>query len=198
MKQIQFDFNEINYTSLCGIDEAGRGPWAGPMSVAGVKFIKDISKIKELDILDDSKKLTEKKRESLFELIKEISEYHIVLIDNKQIDSLGISQCLKNAIIEIMNSIDSSDYLMDGNTSFGIENLQHLIKADGKIKEVSAASILAKVSRDHAMVEMGKEFPQYEFHKHKGYGTKLHLEAIKKYGRCELHRHTYKIKALGE
>ena len=185
-------------SNLCGIDEAGRGPWAGPMSVAGVRFIKDISQIKELDILDDSKKLTEKKRESLFELIKEVSDYHIVLIDNKQIDVLGISQCLKNAIVEIMNSIDSSDYLMDGNTSFGIDNLQHLIKADGKIKEVSAASILAKVSRDHAMVEMGKEFPQYEFHKHKGYGTKLHLETIKKYGRCELHRHTYKIKALGE
>ena len=85
---------------------------------------------------------------------------------------------------------------MDGNTSFGIENLSHLIKADGKIREVSAASILAKVSRDRAMIEMGKEYPQYEFHKHKGYGTKAHLEAIKKYGRCELHRISYKIKAL--
>lgn len=183
---------------LCGIDEAGRGPWAGPMSVAGVRFKKDISDIKALDILDDSKKLTEKKRESLFDLIKEVSSYHIVLISPKEIDQLGISQCLKNSIQKIINHIDADEYLMDGNTSFGIDNLEHMIKADGKIKEVSAASVLAKVSRDRAMVEDGKKYPEYDFHKHKGYGTKLHLEAIKKYGRCELHRFSYKIKSLDE
>jgi ribonuclease HII len=182
--------------NLCGIDEAGRGPWAGPMSVAGVRFKKDISSIKELEILNDSKKLSEKKRELLFEIIKEVSDFHIVLINNKQIDELGISQSLQNSIHEIIQNINANEYLIDGNTSFGIENLEHLIKADGKIPEVSAASILAKVSRDRQMVLEGKKFPQYQFHKHKGYGTKSHLEAIKKYGKCDLHRQSYKIKAL--
>jgi ribonuclease HII len=196
MKQTHFNFDTFDFTNLCGIDEAGRGPWAGPMSIAGVRFKTDIKHIKELVILNDSKKLTEKKRDLLFNIIKEVSDYHIVIIDNKQIDSLGISTCLKNGITEIISNIKSDDYLMDGNTSFGIKNLKHLIKADGKIPEVSAASILAKVSRDRAMIEMGKKYPQYEFHKHKGYGTKAHLEAIKKYGKCELHRRSYKIKAL--
>ncbi|HFU75839.1 MAG TPA: ribonuclease HII [Arcobacter sp.] len=196
MRQTKFEFDSFNFSDLCGIDEAGRGPWAGSMSVAGVRFKKDITNIKELDILNDSKKLSEKKRELLFNIIKEVSDYHIVIIDNKEIDSLGISQCLKNAINEIINNIKADEYLMDGNTSFGIKNLKHLIKADGKIPEVSAASILAKVSRDRAMIDMGKQYPQYEFHKHKGYGTKAHLEAIKKYGKCELHRMSYKIKAL--
>jgi ribonuclease HII len=198
MKQSTFTFEDNLYSNLCGIDEAGRGPWAGPMCFAGVRFTTDILQIKELDILDDSKKLTEKKRESLFELVKEVSVYHIVLISNKQIDEIGISICLKNAIIEIMHHIQADNYLMDGNTSFGIKNLQHMIKADGKIKEVSAASILAKVSRDRAMIEDGKIFSEYHFEKHKGYGTKAHLEEIKKYGRCDLHRKSYKIKALGE
>lgn len=198
MKQKIFQFEIASYENLCGIDEAGRGPLAGPMSVAGVKFTKDISQIKELDILDDSKKLSEKKREALYEIIKEVSDYHIVLISNKQIDLLGISQCLKDAINEIMGNIKATHYLMDGNTSFGIKNLQHLIKADGKIKEVSAASILAKVSRDRKMIEEGIKFPLYEFHTHKGYGSKKHIEAIKKHGRCDLHRMSYKIKSLGE
>lgn len=181
---------------LCGIDEAGRGPWAGPMCVAGVVFTKDIDTIPELSILNDSKKLTEKKRELLFDIIKDVSDYHIVLISNEQIDTYGISLCLKNAIVEIMDTLEASSYLMDGNTSFGINNLDHLIKADATIKEVSAASILAKVSRDRAMVQLGESFPEYQFHKHKGYGTKLHLEAIKKYGKSPLHRLSYKIKAL--
>lgn len=198
MKQKIFEFEIASYENLCGIDEAGRGPLAGPMSIAGVKFTKDISQLKELDILDDSKKLSEKKREALYEIIKEVSDYHIVLISNKQIDLLGISQCLKDAINEIMENIKATHYLMDGNTSFGIKNLQHLIKADGKIKEVSAASILAKVSRDRKMIEEGIKFPLYEFHTHKGYGSKKHIEAIKKHGRCDLHRMSYKIKSLGE
>jgi ribonuclease HII len=95
-----------------------------------------------------------------------------------------------------MQTIDAPNYLMDGNTSFGIEDLQHKIKADGDIKEVSAASILAKVTRDRFMVEIAKEYPNYDFAKHKGYGTKAHIEAIKEYGFCDLHRRSYKIKGL--
>jgi ribonuclease HII len=196
MKQSSFNFDNLQLENLCGIDEAGRGPFAGPMTIAGVRFKNDISKIKEFEILNDSKKLTEKKREMLFDIIKEYSYFHIVSVSNKQIDELGISACIKNAIIEIMQTIDAINYLMDGNTSFGIEDLQHKIKADGDIKEVSAASILAKVTRDRYMVEIAKKYPNYDFHKHKGYGTKAHIEAIKKYGFCDLHRRSYKIKGL--
>jgi ribonuclease HII len=196
MKQSSFNFDNLQLENLCGIDEAGRGPFAGPMTIAGVRFKNDISKIKEFEILNDSKKLTEKKREMLFDIIKEHSYFHIVSVSNKQIDELGISACIKNAIIEIMQTIDAINYLMDGNTSFGIEDLQHKIKADGDIKEVSAASILAKVTRDRYMVEIAKKYPNYDFHKHKGYGTKAHIEAIKKYGFCDLHRRSYKIKGL--
>ena len=181
---------------LCGIDEAGRGQLAGPLCVAGVVFKNDISTIKELEQLNDSKKLTEKKREALFEVIKENSFYHIVLTSNKDIDRLGIAVCIKNSILEIIENLQGFDYLMDGNTSFGIKNLSHLIKADATIKEVSAASILAKVTRDRYMDNIDKEYPLYMFGKHKGYGTKLHMELIKQYGKSELHRLTYKIKGI--
>ena len=181
---------ENYHTNLCGIDEAGRGPFAGPLVVAGV-ILK-----KELQELDDSKKLTEKKREKLFDIIKENSIYHIVFTSAKEIDELGLSICLKNSIKEIMKNIDAQQYLMDGNTAFGIANLQYLIKADAQIKEVSAASILAKVSRDRYMYDLAKKYPQYHFEKHKGYGTKVHTDAIKKYGYCDIHRKTFKIKKL--
>jgi len=178
------------HKNLCGIDEAGRGPFAGPMVVAGV-VLK--SKIQELD---DSKKLTEKKREKLFEIIKENSIYHIVFTSAKKIDDVGLSICLQDSIKEIMQNIEASQYLMDGNTSFGIDNLEFLIKADATIQEVSAASILAKVSRDRYMCEIAKEYPEYSFEKHKGYGTKVHTDAIIQNGYSPIHRRTFKIKKL--
>lgn len=180
--------------SLCGIDEAGRGPIAGPLSVAGAIFINEIEE------LDDSKKLSEKKREELFDKIKENCHYHIVFKSAKEIDERGISACLKESIKEIMETLKDKcdEFLMDGNTSFGIDTLQHLIKADATIKEVSAASILAKVSRDRYMNEIAPKYKEYDFDKHKGYGTKAHVEAIKKYGRSDEHRVTFRLKALGE
>lgn len=181
---------ENYHQNLCGIDEAGRGPFAGPLSVAGVVLKSDIKE------LDDSKKLTEKKREKLFEIIKENSIYHIVFTSAKEIDELGLSVCLQNSIKEIIQNIEAQQYLMDGNTSFGIENLDFLIKADASIQEVSAASILAKVSRDRYMCKIAKEYPEYSFEKHKGYGTKVHTDAIIKYGYCDIHRRTFKIKKL--
>ncbi|MEA3290091.1 MAG: ribonuclease HII [Campylobacterota bacterium] len=176
--------------NLCGIDEAGRGPFAGPLVVAGVVLKKPIKE------LDDSKKLTEKKREALFDKIKENSFNHIVFKDAKTIDEKGLSWCLKTSIEEIMKALKADEYLMDGNTSFGIQNLNHMIKADAKIKEVSAASILAKVSRDRYMCEISEKYPQYNFHKHKGYGTKAHIDALKEYGYSEIHRRSFKIKKL--
>lgn len=179
---------------LCGIDEAGRGPIAGPLVVAGVILLEDIVG------LNDSKVLSEKKREKLFDEIKEKSKYHIVFSDAKLIDEKGLSFCLKNSILEIINKLKDfcDEFLMDGNTSFGIDILKHKIKADATIKEVSAASILAKVSRDRYMNKIASNYKEYEFQKHKGYGTKAHVEAIKKYGRSDEHRYSFKLKALGE
>ena len=180
--------------NLCGIDEAGRGPLAGPMVVAGVILEKDILG------LNDSKVLSEKKREKLFDEIKEKSKYHIVFKSAKEIDDFGISFCLKSSILEIMEQLQefSNNFLMDGNTNFGIQNLQKEIKADAKYAQVSAASILAKVSRDRFMDEISPLYANYNFHKHKGYGTKSHIEAIRKFGRSDIHRFSFKLKALGE
>lgn len=178
------------HTNLCGIDEAGRGPFAGPMVVAGVVLINDIKE------LDDSKKLSEKKREKLFDIIKENSHFHIVFTSNEDIDKYGLSLCLQNSIKEIMKNLEAKQYLMDGNTTFGIKNLDSLIKADAQIKEVSAASILAKVSRDRYMCEIAPKYPNYHFEKHKGYGTQAHIEAIVDYGYSDLHRKTFHIKKL--
>ncbi|HRL09060.1 MAG TPA: ribonuclease HII [Aliarcobacter sp.] len=180
--------------NLCGIDEAGRGPLAGPLVVAGVILEKEILG------LNDSKVLSEKKREKLFDEIKEKSKYHIVFKSAKEIDDFGISFCLKSSILEIMEKLQefSDNFLMDGNTNFGIENLQKEIKADAKYASVSAASILAKVSRDRFMDEISPLYANYNFHKHKGYGTKAHIEAIRKFGRSDIHRFSFKLKALGE
>jgi ribonuclease HII len=180
--------------NLCGIDEAGRGPLAGPMVVAGVILLEDIVG------LNDSKVLSEKKREKLFDEIKEKSKYHIVFKSAKEIDDFGISFCLKSSILEIMEKLQefSNNFLMDGNTNFGIQNLKKEIKADAKYKEVSAASILAKVSRDRFMDEISPLYANYNFHKHKGYGTKAHIEAIKEFGRSDIHRFSFRLKTLGE
>ncbi|HRM35253.1 MAG TPA: ribonuclease HII [Aliarcobacter cryaerophilus] len=180
--------------NLCGIDEAGRGPLAGPLVVAGVILEKEILG------LNDSKVLSEKKREKLFDEIKEKSKYHIVFKSAKEIDDFGISFCLKSSILEIMEKLQefSDNFLMDGNTNFGIQNLQKEIKADAKYAQVSAASILAKVSRDRFMDEISPLYANYNFHKHKGYGTKAHIEAIREFGRSDIHRFSFKLKALGE
>lgn len=175
---------------LCGIDEAGRGPLAGPLVVAGVLLNKNIIG------LNDSKKLTEKKRELLFDKIKNNSSYHIVFTDNKTLDDIGLTLAIKNSIKEIISNIDAKSYLMDGNTSFGIVNLKHKIKADATVAQVSAASILAKVSRDRFMCNISSKYKDYNFDKHKGYGTKAHIEAIKRFGLSDIHRVSFKIRSL--
>ncbi len=175
---------------LCGIDEAGRGALAGPLVVAGVILHEPI------DGLDDSKKLTEAKREELFELIIRNSRYEIVFTDNGTIDDIGLSQAISRSIEQIMEVLQPQIAIMDGNTNYGILGVQAVVKADSKVSEVSAASILAKVSRDRHMVEMDRKFPQYGFSNHKGYGTKAHIEAIRKYGRCVLHRTSFLVRGL--
>jgi len=175
---------------LCGIDEAGRGPIAGDLVMAGCIFHNSV------DGLNDSKKLAEKKRELLYELIIKNSTYHIVKFSPMVIDADGISKCLKLGLEEILRTLKCDDYLFDGNSNFGVTGLETMVKADAKIAEVSAASILAKVTRDRDMLKESTIYPEYQFQKHKGYGTKLHIEMIKKYGYCKIHRRSYKIKAL--
>ena len=175
---------------LCGIDEAGRGPLAGDLVMAGCILNSFV------DGLNDSKKLSEKKREALYELIIQNSSYHIVKFSAKQIDDNGISFCLKSGLEEIKQNLACGNYLFDGNTNFGVKDIETMIKADGKIAEVSAASILAKVTHDRDILIQAKKYPLYEFEKHKGYGTARHVELIKKYGYCDIHRRSYKIKAL--
>jgi ribonuclease HII len=175
---------------LCGIDEAGRGPLAGPLTIAGVILHRPI------EGLNDSKKLTEKKREALFDKIRQNATYHIARFDAATIDELGLSACLVEGLKEIMSRIGSADYLYDGNCSFGINGLRTMIKADATVPEVSAASILAKVTRDREMTELSSLYPHYGFEGHKGYGTASHVEAIRRHGYCEIHRKSFKLKAL--
>jgi len=174
--------------SLCGIDEAGRGPLAGDLVMAGV--------ILKNNILMDSKVLSEKKRETLYPLIIENALYHIVSFSPEQIDKNGLSNCLSQGLEEIQKQLKADIYLFDGNQTFGVLGINTMVKADGKIPEVSAASILAKVTHDRAIIEASKIYKVYGFEKHKGYGTKAHIEAIKKHGFCKIHRRSFKVKGL--
>jgi len=175
---------------ICGIDEAGRGPIAGPLVVVGVILEKNI------EDLNDSKKLSEKKRVQLYEKIKENCKYKIVIIENTTIDKKGLSLCIKDALIKIIASLRADRYIFDGNSRFGVEKIEPIIKADQKIKEVMAASILAKVTRDKIMCKLSKKYPKYNFCKHKGYPTKEHIQLIKKFGLTPIHRKSFKPKAL--
>lgn len=175
---------------ICGIDEAGRGPIAGPLVMAGV-VLKE-----EIEGLRDSKKLTEKKREILFDEIIQKSEYKIVEVSNKIIDEKGLSFAINYCLNTIVNSLKAKRYIFDGNSKFGVDILETMIKGDDKVAEISAASILAKVTRDRFMKSIAKNYPEYCFAKHKGYITKQHIEEMKKYGYSDIHRKSYKVKSL--
>lgn len=178
--------------ALCGIDEAGRGPIAGSLVMAGVVLLRPI------EGLMDSKKLTEKKRELLYPLVIENAKYHIVSFSASDVDELGISECLRQGLQSIQSHLQGCNYLFDGNSTFGVDNINTMVKADDKVQEVSAASILAKVTRDREMIAYAKEYTQYGFEKHKGYGTKAHIEALMKYDRCPIHRKSFRVKGLDE
>ena len=175
---------------LCGIDEAGRGPIAGDLVMAGCILHQQI------EGLNDSKKLTEKKRELLFTQIIQNASYHIVKFSPQMIDEKGLSYCLASGLKEIQKHLQADRFLFDGNTTFGVDGIETMVKADTKVSEVSAASILAKVSRDRDMIASAKKYPQYDFQSHKGYGTKKHKEMIQKYGYCDIHRKSYKLKGV--
>lgn len=158
--------------------------------MAGVILQKRVYK------LNDSKLLSEAQRERLYARIVAASIYHIVTFDAQTIDNDGISTCLHNGLKAIKEALAPARFLFDGNSSFGVSGIETMVGADGKVKEVSAASIVAKVTRDRIMCELSARYPEYGFEKHKGYGTKAHIDAIKHYGRCEIHRRSYRIKEI--
>lgn len=179
------------FNIVCGIDEAGRGPLAGPVCAAAV-ILPDGCII---DGVNDSKKLTEKKREQLFEVIKETAvAYSIATADEKEIDEINILQATYLAMNRAFNGlkIKPDMALVDGNRdpNLGIPT-RTIVKGDAASMSIAAASILAKVTRDRFMLEMDKKYPEYQFAKHKGYGTKLHYEMLDKYGASEIHRMSF-------
>ena len=180
----------------CGIDEAGRGPLAGPVVVAAVVFEVG-NRIRNVR---DSKKLKESQREELFDkIIEKCYEYSIEVVDNNIVDEINILRATMLGMERCLDSLENKDVkiYIDGNY-FRLNDGKHkdynyetIIKGDDKIFEISCASILAKVTRDRMMKEYDKEFPLYNFKQHKGYATKEHIINIKKYGLCELHRKTF-------
>ncbi len=186
------------YRFIAGVDEAGRGPLAGPVYAAAVILPENI----RLDGINDSKKLSEKKREALFEqIIQSAEDYCIYSVDEKIIDEINILNATHMAMNGAVNGLKQKpDYvIIDGNSIKGM-NLPHetIVKGDAKSISIAAASILAKVSRDRYITKMAEEYPEYGFEKHKGYGTKAHYAAIEKYGICPIHRKTFLKKILGD
>lgn len=189
---------EKGYQTICGIDEAGRGPLAGPVFAAAVILPSN----QLIEGLNDSKKLSEKKREILFDIIKETAiDYSVGFATETEIDEINILQAtflaMKRAFDGLSVKVDLA--LVDGNRTppLGIDT-QTIIKGDALSANIAAASILAKVSRDRLMYEIDKIYPQYQFAKHKGYGTALHIEMLKEFGLCKIHRKTFLKKILGE
>lgn len=184
-------YTENGSLTVAGVDEAGRGPLAGPVFAAAVILPFGT----EIDGLNDSKKLSEAKREKLFDIITDKAvAYGIASASEKEIDGINILEAtflaMNRALKQIEGSFDLA--LIDGNRNKGIEYPSvTVIKGDALCADIAAASILAKVSRDRFMYTMTEEYPQYGFEKHKGYGTKLHYENIAKYGVCPIHRKTF-------
>ena len=190
---------ESGFKLICGVDEAGRGPLAGPVCAAAVILPQDT----EIEGLNDSKKLSEKKREALYDVIKEKAvAYAIAFGTLEEIEEFNI---LEATFIAMNRAIDElpikSDFaLIDGNrVPKGMKiPCETVVKGDAKSSSIAAASILAKVTRDRLLLEYDKEYPQYNFKKHKGYGTKEHTDLILEYGPCPIHRMSFLKKLLGD
>lgn len=185
------------FTAVCGIDEAGRGPLAGPVCAAAVLLPEGLV----IDGLNDSKKLSEKKRELLFPVIQENAlAFGIGFADEKEIDEINILQATFLAMRRAFDAMQRRcDYvLVDGNRMPPMPVPgETVVKGDAKSPSIAAASILAKVSRDRVMLEYAKQYPEYQFEKHKGYGTKAHVEALHAFGPSPIHRRTFLKRILG-
>ena len=176
---------------ICGVDEAGRGPLAGPVCAAAVILPRNI----EIAGLNDSKKLSEKNREKLYdEICEKAVNFGIALASVEEIEQLNILNAAMLAMNRAIAQLEPQPELalIDGNRNSAIEiNSRCVIKGDAKCADIAAASILAKVTRDRYMLEMAEKYPEYHFERHKGYGTKLHYEALHEYGPCEIHRPSF-------
>ena len=198
MWEIEEALTEKGVGVICGVDEAGRGPLAGPVYAAAVILPDHL----EIPGLDDSKKLTDKRRRELMPVIKEQAiAYGIGVATEKEIDEINILQAtflaMERAIAQLEGKANFA--LIDGNREkdFGIP-VMTVVKGDSRSANIAAASVLAKVSRDDYMEEMAKKYPEYGFEIHKGYGTKAHYEALRTYGHCDLHRVTFLKKFYGD
>lgn len=199
MDMFEFEQKHLNegYRFICGVDEAGRGPLAGPVCAAAVILPNGI----EIPGLNDSKKLSDKKRRELFPIICENAiAYGIAFADHREIDEINILQATYLAMERAISKLPvKADFaLIDGNRAkdFGIP-VETVVGGDGRSASIAAASILAKVTRDDYMLDMAKTYPMYGFEIHKGYGTKAHYEALAEHGPCPIHRMTFLKKLYG-
>jgi len=178
---------------VAGLDEVGRGPLAGPVVAGAVVILNPKIHLKKLKI-NESKKLSEKQREILYKILtnhKDI-KWGIGIVSEKVIDKINILEATKLAMKKSIRAIKPNFILLDGNFSLDIGMLEKsIIKGDQKVISISVASIIAKVTRDRIMKKLHKKYPQYGFDKHKGYGTAFHMEMIKKYGPCKIHRWSF-------
>ena len=192
LKIIEEDLHKKGFEYICGIDEAGRGPLAGPVVVAGVIMPKDSF----IEGVNDSKKVSEKKRELLYDkILDEAISYSVAIIGQDVIDEINILNATKKGVTSVVEGLDVKPNLIV------IDALEHIdtkgipyesiIKGDAKCYSIAAASIVAKVTRDRIMRQWDEIYPQYGFAKHKGYGTAAHISAIKEYGLCPIHRRSF-------
>lgn len=193
--ELERDCWSEGYETICGVDEAGRGPLAGPVCAAAVILPREL----EIPGLNDSKKLTDKKRRALYEVIVENAvAYGIAMADEQEIDAINILQATFNAMERAMLQTQPSLVLIDGNRTRPFPfPARAVVKGDSRSANIAAASILAKVTRDRLMEELAQTYPQYGFDVHKGYGTKAHYAALTAYGPCPIHRRTFLRKFYG-
>ena len=192
LKEIEKDLYQKGFQKICGIDEAGRGPLAGPVVVAGVIMPQDSM----IEGVNDSKKISEKKREKLYDLIlEEAISYSVAIIGQDVIDEINILNATKQGVTNVVEGLDVKPDLIivDALTGINTKGIPYdsIIKGDAKCYNIAAASIIAKVTRDRIMRQWDEIYPQYGFIAHKGYGTAKHIEAIKQYGLCPIHRRSF-------
>ncbi|HHX79247.1 MAG TPA: ribonuclease HII [Acholeplasmataceae bacterium] len=188
--EYELNLNQEGYTLIAGCDEAGRGPMAGPLVASAVILPKGL----QVDLLNDSKKVSKKNREILFDLITDKAlSYSIVFIDVEEVDLLNVYKASKKAMVEAINNLKiKPEIILSDAMPLDIETKYvSIIHGDSLSSNIAAASILAKVSRDRYMEKMALIYPEYGFEKHKGYVTKLHLEKLQKFGPCEIHRKSF-------
>ena len=192
LKSMEKELYDKGFEHICGIDEAGRGPLAGPVVVAGVIMPKDSM----IEGVNDSKKVSEKKREKLYDLIlEEAISYAVAIIGQDVIDEINILNATKQGVTKVVEELDVKPnlILVDALTHINTKGIPYdsIIKGDAKCYNIASASIIAKVTRDRIMREWDEIYPQYGFINHKGYGTAKHIEALKEYGPCPIHRRTF-------